>query len=85
MRCDCGKRIYLGKIPCPYQWNFISDNDFDNYQGMINSSEIYQEMESFVKCPSCGSLWFFWDGWNSKAQKYTPCEIHTKETNGEDQ
>lgn len=76
MRCDCGKRIYLGEIPCPYEWNFISDSDlgqfFSERSKMIDGEKLYLKMNSFVKCPECGSLWLFWDGDNSKAQKFKP-------------
>ncbi|MFC3194884.1 hypothetical protein ACFODZ_11595 [Marinicella sediminis] len=82
IRCDCGERIFLGQIPNPHQWKFISDDDLDKYSGMINIDEMYIEMSSFIKCPSCGSLWVFWNGWNSKPQKFVPSENNETETPG---
>lgn len=70
--CSCGELLSYGEIPCPIEWLVISDTEYDNYQGMINSEALYLEMKSMLKCTRCGRLWIFWNGFNRSPSCYTP-------------
>jgi hypothetical protein len=65
----------LQKIPNEDEYKFISDCDYDKYNGEINSEELYMNMESFIKCKTCGRLWFFWNGLDKDPQEYIPNSI----------
>lgn len=70
--CKCGQRLQYGEIPCPVQWLFISDTDYDKYTGQVDSEVLYREMKSFLKCNNCSRLWIFWSGFNSEPAEYLP-------------
>lgn len=64
-RCVCGETLtFSGEIPHPYQYDFVSDVEYDMYSGLIDAEELYRAMKAFFKCPRCGRLWFFWDGFD---------------------
>lgn len=72
LNCACGCRISFGQIPCKDEWLFISDERFDGVSGTLDSEELYKQMSSFLKCPSCGRLWLFWNGYSSEPQEFIP-------------
>jgi len=41
--CKCGE------IPCPDEWLFISDVEFDKFSGSVDAEEIYKAMKSLIK------------------------------------
>ncbi len=63
--CKCKVRVSVGEIPCDKQWNFISDVEYDKWEGKIDSEELLKEMEMFFKCPECHRIAVFWNGWDS--------------------
>lgn len=68
--CKCGDVLSYSEIPCSIEYKFISDINYDKYEGMIDSESLYIQMKSFMKCPQCGRLWIFWNGYNSKPTEY---------------
>lgn len=68
--CTCGNTLSYSEIPCPIEYKFISDNDYDQYQDMINAEILYQQMNSFLKCPECERLWIFWNEYKDKPTEY---------------
>jgi len=70
--CTCGKTLNYGEIPCDDEFLFISDNEFDKYSGMVDSENIFMNMKSFLKCPECNRLFFFWNGFNEKPEEFLP-------------
>lgn len=68
--CLCNHRINYGEIPCRDQWLLISDEGFDKFAGEVNAEEIYGAMSPMLKCPNCGRLWVFWDGFDKPAAVY---------------
>lgn len=72
MDCACGHRISFGEIPCKDEWLVIADVDFDAITGPVDAEDLYRRMKRFLKCPSCGRMWFFWDGFSSSPQEYLP-------------
>lgn len=86
LTCSCGNRISYGEIPCPDEWLFISDVDFDAFAGQVDSEVVYRSMRSFLRCPICGHLWIFWGGYQAAAQEFEPATIqgkrHASETDG---
>jgi hypothetical protein len=71
--CKCDNVIRIsGPIPNPTEWKFISDVDYGDYKGKIDAEDLYERMESFLKCDKCGRLWVFWNGYENPPQLYMP-------------
>lgn len=70
--CKCGESLRFGEIPCSIEWKIVSDQKFDQFSGMVDAEEIYSAMDSLLKCPNCGRVWIFWDGFKSAPQEYMP-------------
>jgi len=68
--CECGEVVPLHEIPCQYQWNLISDEEFERFHGMVDASEIYSAMRIVIKCPRCSRLWVYWDGFDKMPDEY---------------
>jgi hypothetical protein len=79
--CKCGHRISYGEIPSKDEWLFISDVDFDTFAGQVDAEQVYRAMRSFLKCPVCGRLWFFWNGFQQPAEEYLPAKGKQHESN----
>lgn len=76
LNCACGHRISYSAIPSPDEWLLISDVEFDSFSGMVDAEDIYRAMKSLLKCPVCGRLWVFWNGYQDVAQEYVPATPH---------
>jgi len=72
LKCSCGETIGYGGIPCPFEWLFISDCDYDAIVASVDAEELYGRMSSFLKCENCGRLWVFWDGFDYPPKEYVP-------------
>jgi hypothetical protein len=72
MRCRCGEILRYGDIPCPIEWLFVSDVAYDKFAANIDAEELYKAMHSFLKCPRCGRLWCFWEGFAKPPTEYVP-------------
>jgi hypothetical protein len=68
----CGHQIKYGEIPCRDQLLLISDEAFDQFSGSVDAEEIYRAMLPVLKCPNCGRLWVFWEGFARPASVYKP-------------
>jgi len=68
--CSCQEILSYSEIPCPIEYKFISDCDYDQYQEMINAEDLYLHMKSFLKCPKCDRLWIFWNGYTNPPMEY---------------
>ena len=64
----------FGAIPNPIEWLIVSDKVYESFQGTIDAEALYQSMDSILKCPKCGRLWVFWDGFDSEPSCYLPEE-----------
>jgi len=62
----------LGEIPSRDQWLIISDEAYDQFTGDADAEEIYLSMQIMLKCPDCGRLSVFWDGFEKPALVYSP-------------
>ena len=72
-QCVCGEVLTTsGAIPHPDQWQFMSDQDFEKYEGDVDVEEIYVAMKSFFRCPNSGHLLVFWDGFDQAPAWYAP-------------
>lgn len=69
-RCECGEILSYSEIPCKIEYKFISDLDYDKFQGEIDAEVLYEQMKSFIKCSSCARLWVFWDGFQKEPAEY---------------
>ncbi|HLW72782.1 MAG TPA: hypothetical protein VKR54_01920 [Candidatus Babeliales bacterium] len=74
--CTCQNILSYSEIPCPIEYKFISDCDYDKYQEMIDTEFLYQQMNSFLKCPQCERLWIFWHGYNNHPTEYMKKELN---------
>lgn len=70
--CACGTQISYGEIPCANEWLFLSDPDFEKLTGQVDAEAIYRAMKSFLRCPRCGRLWVFWNGYGEPPQEFLP-------------
>jgi hypothetical protein len=72
LHCKCGRWISYGEIPCKDEWVFMSDVEYDAFSGKVDAEDVYRSMKSFLKCPDCSRLWFFWDGYQNAPQEFLP-------------
>jgi len=70
IRCLCGEVIGLGEIPCPYEYMFISDEDYDKFDDPIDSVNLYLKMTKLIKCPACGRIYIYWNGFNEEPEVF---------------
>lgn len=68
----CGYDFKLGSIPGCDQWLIISDEAYDQFSGNVDAEEIYRAMQIMLRCPHCGYLWVFWEGFDKPASGYKP-------------
>jgi hypothetical protein len=71
IRCRCNFVIGLGQIPSPDQLMIISDAEFDKFAGLVDAEQIYSEMKVVAKCPNCGRIHIFWDGFDRPQAIYS--------------
>jgi hypothetical protein len=77
MLCNCGYVVNYSNIPSEHDYKFISDIEFDKFQGKVDVEELYLTMKIIRKCPKCGRLYVFWNGSGSEP------EVYKKEDNEE--
>jgi hypothetical protein len=71
--CVCGATIRTsGDIPHPYQWLFVSDLDYDDWEGQIDAEALYMAFGHAYRCPDSGHLWVFDRGYEHEPQCYAP-------------
>lgn len=70
--CKCKERLRFGEIPNPIEWLIVSDKAYGSFVGTIDAEALYRSMNSILKCPKCGRLWVFWDGFDSDPSCYSP-------------
>lgn len=72
-RCVCGESISTsGLIPNPNEWRLLSDSDFDAFQGIVQAEDIYRATTIMYRCPKCGNLWIYWQGFDQPPSLYSP-------------
>ena len=74
MTCKCGQKISFGQIPCPDEWLLVSDVQFNDFGGNVDSEELYRAFHSMFRCPQCDRLWVYWDGLAGVPKEYRPAE-----------
>jgi hypothetical protein len=73
--CKCQKHLHIsGEIPNPVEWLIISDAAYDGFSGLIDAEGLYRAFRHMLKCPDCGRLWVYWDGFKGVAKCYEPSE-----------
>lgn len=70
LKCECSEVINLGGVPSRHQYLMISDKEYDNYSGLIDAEMLYSKMTIVVKCPVCGRLYIYNNGFNSPPVVY---------------
>lgn len=61
--CKSNMIIQLGEIPCPHEYLYILDQNYDQYSAQIDAEELYKELKSVILCPECKRLLIFHHGW----------------------
>ena len=83
--CVCGNLIRVsGDIPNPIEWKIISDDDFDQFEGLVDAERVYLACESMFKCDVCGRLWVYWNGVAAAPVCYAPEESARAPTENRD-
>lgn len=72
LMCTCGNDLRVSEMPCKTEFIFISDSEYDRFEGDINTDKLYVQMKSFFQCTECKRLWVFWEGFNKKPTEYIP-------------
>ncbi len=70
--CSCGSVLKYNDIPNEIEYLFISDTEYNDFEGNIDAEDVYMKMKSFFKCPNCNRLWVFWNGFDKPPQEYMP-------------
>jgi hypothetical protein len=65
IKCICGNKINYGEIPNKNEFLIISDVEYDNFSGLIDSEKLYKKMKSILECKKCHRLYFFKNGFNN--------------------
>ncbi len=68
--CLCNTIIDLSEIPSKNQLHLIEDTTLDNFGNSISAEELYKVSTIAAKCPSCGRLHIFWNGFKTAASVY---------------
>jgi hypothetical protein len=45
--------------------------ELDSFTGQIDAESLYKATKGLLQCPSCGSLWVFWND-NKDPTEYAP-------------
>ena len=69
-RCECDTVLRFGTIPNPDEYLLISDVQYDGFSGLVDAEKLYIQMKSMLKCPTCGRLWIYWDGFSAAPTCY---------------
>jgi len=64
IKCRCNNIIKTSKIPNPNELLFIHDEEYDLYEGMIDSDELYAKMKRILVCNKCNRMWVYWKGYD---------------------
>lgn len=70
--CKCGEWLLYGDIPNPIEWLLISDIEYDKFSGVVDAEDVYRVMKHLLRCPNCGRLWVFWNGFDHEPEEYVP-------------
>jgi hypothetical protein len=70
--CRCGEALRYGEIPNPIEWLAISDTQYGGRSGNVDAEQLYRSMRNLLKCPACGRLWIYWNGFASPPAVYLP-------------
>lgn len=70
LKCKCGEMIDLSGIPSLNQYLIISDTEFDNFEGNVDSELVYSQMKIVIRCYSCRRLYIYFDGFDQKPLIY---------------
>ncbi len=70
MLCTCKEILAYSEIPSEIEYKFISDVEYDKFQGKIDAEELYEQMKSFILCPNCHRIWVFWNGFQRQPVGY---------------
>ena len=70
IKCKCGNTIDIGRIPNPNELLLISDMEYDNFSGQINSEELYLKFKSMLSCDCCKRLLYFKNGFDNNPEYY---------------
>lgn len=68
--CLCDFVIPLHGIPCQDQYMIFSDVEFDKFPEETKVDDVYDISQIVIKCPNCGRLHIFWNGFRNPQTIY---------------
>ena len=69
-KCRCEQWISYGTIPSRDEYLFISDEEYNGIEGLVDAERLYLKMKAFLKCPRCSRLWIFWHGYAAEPEEF---------------
>lgn len=79
LMCTCGYLIDYGSVPCPYEWEIVSQKDwFEWNDSGQDGFALQKRMKVLLECPNCGRLWFFRNGFSHPPELYEPTPYDPK-------
>ena len=70
--CTCGDTIPFHRLDEPNEWMMINAAALYQLPDSARKSEIFPQLTGMLKCPVCGRLWVFWEGFGENPQEYLP-------------
>lgn len=83
LKCTCGNLIDYGLIPCPEEWLLISDVEYDQFVGQIDSEKLYLSTKSLLLCPACERVWIYWGGFEHRPTEYVAAKNYDAYTSSD--
>lgn len=72
--CKCGETLMLHEIPCPIEFQLISETAIDENWETLRAESLRNLAHEVVKCEACGRLHVFWKqaGSDDRYVSYAP-------------
>jgi hypothetical protein len=77
IKCMCGAIVKFGEIPNPNEWLLMSDVEYGEYSGEIDSEDLYRKFTSMLVCEQCKRLWIYWQGYRKDPVPYIIDSTHS--------
>ena len=73
IRCVCGEVLTTsGEIPNPIEWLYISDVDYEGFEGEVYAEDVYEQFGHAFVCPRSGHICIFKRGMENEPTAYAP-------------
>jgi hypothetical protein len=76
--CKCNKRIDYTSIPADPSYQLVADKDVVVQDDIVTCNATWSEATQVLRCPYCGRLWVFWDGFHKAPTEYLNVGVDTR-------